>query len=541
MPEPPLDAALEPFERAIETAPHDPALYMAYAKRLAELGRHEAALRRYDQAIALAPDLQEARFSRARLLWAAGRAQEAVADLEALASSQRADVQALRGAMFEEVHRSDQAAQAYDSALALDPNSQSAADGRARVALQRKEAGAVDHCRRALASRGEDPELQLQMILTAAVELGEDAIPLLHDFVLRHPGVTAAHERLAEMRAEAGEGETFAEAYRPALRRRPRDKALQLSYSRSLARAGRLEQALESIDSARAVFGGDRDFMLLEIFVANHAGLTDRSGALLDRLDDLPDAQLARGQNRLQAGRPEEATRFLEAAVQGNPGNLMSWAVLAVAWRLVGDARHSWLCEQPGLYGSYDLGLGSAELARLADVLRALHSARSHPVGQSLRGGTQTRGGLLARPEPEIAALAKALGDGVRGHVATLPPADPGHPLLRHRDSDLSFGGSWSVRLAGGGFHVAHVHPGGVLSSACYISLPERPGEDDSREGWLEIGRPPPELKVDLPPLQLVEPRPGKLVLFPSYVFHGTRPFRAGERLSVAFDVVARG
>jgi len=30
---------------------------------------------------------------------------------------------------------------------------------------------------------------------------------------------------------------------------------------------------------------------------------------------------------------------------------------------------------------------------------------------------------------------------------------------------------------------------------------------------------------------------PGRLVLFPSYLYHGTRPFSAGERLSVAFDV----
>ena len=541
MPNRSTDASLEPLERAIHSAPDDAALHAAYAKRLAELGRHEAAIQRYDQALALDPDLQEARFSRALLLWAAGRTQEAVPDLDVLAASQRADVQALRGAMLEELQRSGDAAQAYDSALALDPHSQAAADGRARIAIHRKEPDAIVHCRRALASRGDDPELQLQMILSAAVELGEDAIPLLHEFVLRHPGVTTAHERLAEMRAEAGEGETFADAYVAALRGRPRDKALQLSYSMSLARAGRLEAALESIDSARATFGGDRDFMLLEIFVANHAGLVDRSGALLDRLDDLPDAQLARGQHRLQTGRPREAQRFLEAAVQANPDSLMNWAVLAVAWRLTGDPRHAWLCEQPGLYGSRDLGLSAAELTRLAEVLRALHSARFHPVGQSLRGGTQTRGGLLARPEPEIAALGEALGDAVRDHIANLPPADPKHPLLRYRDSHLSFGGSWSVRLADGGFHVAHVHPGGVLSSACYISLPEGLGEEDAQEGWLEIGRPPPELKVDLPPLQLVEPRAGKLVLFPSYVFHGTRPFRAGERLSVAFDVVARG
>lgn len=444
----------------------------------------------------------------------------------------------LRGARLEELQRLAEAAQAYDAALAANPRSRAAIDGRARVALRLKGPDAVVHCRRAVAMRDDDPDLQLQMILTAAVELGDDAMPLLHDFVRRHPEVTAAQERLAEMRAEAGEGDAFADAYVAAIRERPRDKALRLSYTKSLARAERTEQALASIDSARALFGDDRDLMLLEIYIANHAGLTDRAGALLDRLDDCPEAQFARGQNCLQTGRPKEAKTFLEAAVRASPDNLMAWALLDVAWRLVGDARHAWLCEQRGLYSSCDLGLSAAELTKLAGVLRTLHSARAHPVGQSLRGGTQTRGALFARTEPEIVALGAVLAEAVRAHIANLPPEDPNHPLLRHRNAELAFGGSWSVRLADEGFHVAHVHPGGVISSACYIAVPEKPGEDDAREGWLEVGRPPPELNVDLPPLTMVPPRPGRLVLFPSYVFHGTRPFRAGERLSVAFDVV---
>lgn len=446
-----------------------------------------------------------------------------------------------RAARLEEEQRLDEAARVYDEALAAAPASLAAIDGRARVALRRKEADAVVHCRRALAVRGNDPELQLQMIMTAAVELGEPAIPLLRDFVRSHPGETGAQERLAGMRAEAGDGEAFADDYVEALRQRPSDKALRLSYAMSLARADHPQRALESIEAARALFGDDRDFMLLEAFVAIHEGLTGRAGALLERLDQRPDAQLARGQHRLQSGLPREAQRFLESGAQADPGNLMIWAALAVAWRLNGDPRHDWLCAQPGLHASWDLGLSAAELDRLAAVLRSLHSARYHPVGQSLRGGTQTRGSLLARPEPEIRALAQALGAAVRRHVGNLPPADPRHPLLRHRNANLAFGGSWSVRLADGGFHVAHVHPGGVLSSACYISLPGEIGGSQAREGWLEIGRPPPELKVDLPPLATIEPRPGRLVLFPSYLFHGTRPFQAGERLTVAFDVVAAG
>ena len=45
------------------------------------------------------------------------------------------------------------------------------------------------------------------------------------------------------------------------------------------------------------------------------------------------------------------------------------------------------------------------------------------------------------------------------------------------------------------------------------------------------------ELTHVRPPARLVEPAPGRLVLFPSWLWHGTRPFGDGERLTVAFDV----
>jgi hypothetical protein len=41
------------------------------------------------------------------------------------------------------------------------------------------------------------------------------------------------------------------------------------------------------------------------------------------------------------------------------------------------------------------------------------------------------------------------------------------------------------------------------------------------------------------PPTRVVDPRPGQLVLFPSYLWHGTQPFESsGERITVAFDLL---
>jgi hypothetical protein len=64
-----------------------------------------------------------------------------------------------------------------------------------------------------------------------------------------------------------------------------------------------------------------------------------------------------------------------------------------------------------------------------------------------------------------------------------------------------------------------------------------RTAGDPERAGWLTLGEPQKELGLDLPPFRYVEPRVGQLVLFPSWMWHGTIPFESGERLTVAFDV----
>jgi hypothetical protein len=67
-----------------------------------------------------------------------------------------------------------------------------------------------------------------------------------------------------------------------------------------------------------------------------------------------------------------------------------------------------------------------------------------------------------------------------------------------------------------------------------YVALPAM---DRGHEGWLKLGEPQAEMGLDLPPFRQIEPKPGRLVLFPSTMWHGTVPFEAGERLTVAFDV----
>lgn len=432
----------------------------------------------------------------------------------------------------------EEARDAFDAALRLEPSSRSCAEGRARVAISLREDDAPEHCARALAFHDHDPGLQIQMIATAAVELGVAVIPLLEAHLARHPQDIIAHELLADLRAQAGAGEASTDSYVAALSRAPEDRALLMSFWDILSRSGRYLEALESMDANRSKFSNDRAFAILEIAIAGHSRQIDRASKLLEQMDHRPDAELARGLNRLQTARPGEAALHLEAVVAAQPDNFEAWSLLELAWRINGDRRHQWLVGQPGLYGASELALSHSQLADIAAILRTLHRSSAQPIGQSVRGGTQTAGQLFIRHEPEIGFLTDALAVAIRQFVGGLPPIDLRHPLLKHRNMGMAFGPSWSVRFTGSGHHAAHFHPGGILSSACYISLPDNLANSDEMPGWLEIGRPPVEVGLDLPPLATFEPRPGRLVLFPSLLFHGTRPFAGGERLTVAFDLV---
>ena len=178
-------------------------------------------------------------------------------------------------------------------------------------------------------------------------------------------------------------------------------------------------------------------------------------------------------------------------------------------------------------------------MKQLRDDLPATAAGRTlsgQPLEQSLRGGTQTDGDIFTHIDPVLVQMREAIRDTVAEHAAQLPERDPTHPLLAPPRDRIDFTGGWSVRLREGGFHANHVHPMGWISSALYVVLPEDLGREEA--GYLTIGDAnAPTFKVDVPPFRTVEPKPGRLVLFPSYTWHGTRPFGAGERITVAFDV----
>ncbi len=532
-------AARAAFEAALKLAPRDAQILGNYANFLAERGESDAALAAYGSALAAAPAHHDARYNRALLLQKIGRADEALSDLDAVTAARpgSAKAQSARGNVLLDLGRPREAACAYDRALAADPNRATAAAGRARAAMERGETGASTYWRRALALRPDDLELVVSLAESLELDGDPEGLGLLAAAVARDPDWPKGQATLARMRWEAGEGRAFTRDMEQALERSPANRDLWVALAETLGAADLHHEAADAAARGRAALGDDPELMLLEAMNASEAGETERADRLFPLIPSaLPGHATIEARHRIRIGELGAAAALCAEALAASPWDIVAWALTGLIWRLEGDDRAEWLLAQPGLVDARALPLDAPEIAATAEVLRGLHTTQAHPIGQSLRGGTQTRGTLFERDEPEIAALGEAIRAAVGDYWDRLPSGDPRHPLLRLRDARPRLSGSWSVRLTDGGFHVAHYHPEGALSSACYFVVPEAKAP---MEGWLELGGPPGGLDVPIEPLVRIEPAPGRMALFPSYLFHGTRPFSTGERLTVAFDVVA--
>ena len=304
--------------------------------------------------------------------------------------------------------------------------------------------------------------------------------------------------------------------------------------------ARRINETLADIVArARAAGVSSPEFAIYEGIHAAEFDPESKPAALFGAFPDHVDKALGRWRVRhlLRVGEVAEAIELIGREMDRDQSAEL-WAYASTAWRLAGDPRSEWLERDERLVNVIDLTDDLPPLETMAETLRGLHVARGEYLDQSVRGGTQTDGPLLSRIDPVIRHLRRAIVAAVERYRAQLPPIDDAHPLLRHRrDRRVRFSGSWSVRLRSGGHHSNHVHPLGWISSALYFALPEPTAGEGEDAGWFTLGEPDRKLGIDLQPWRKIEPKPAHLVLFPSWMWHGTVPFVEGERLTVAFDV----
>lgn len=452
---------------------------------LKALKRYEESLEAYARAAALAPNLAVSRHNLGAAYADLGRNTEAEAEVQkAIAAGLRApETYVVLGHALQGQDRLDEAEAAYRTAIRVRPVYADAQRDLAQLIWMRTEdvAAATE---------------MLDSVLEAAPNAG--ALHVVRSHLYAHAGREAEAYALL---AEAG-------------RRLPDDGSIQLYASQAATKADRPSEALTHAERAAVLLGGE-----------------------------FP-VEATRCEALLANGMAEAAAMSAEVLRRREPNNQRAIALQATAWRLLGDERYHrlydydafvrpWTIDTPEGWGSLD-----AYLADLAEGLVQLHVTRTHPVGQSLRHGSQTNQALLHSEHPAVKAFTSAIDGPIRRHMAALGQGkDPVRSRVRR---DYAIAGIWSVRLRPGGFHIDHVHPEGWLSSACYIDLPKAV-DGEGRQGWIRFGEPGIVTKPTLEAEHYVKPERGMLVLFPSYMWHGTVPFEGDDRrMTIALDVVPK-
>ena len=246
----------------------------------------------------------------------------------------------------------------------------------------------------------------------------------------------------------------------------------------------------------------------------------------------------------LLAGDPQKAEAFCQAGLHRAPYDQSCLALLGTSWRMQGNAQDEYLNGYDNLIRIFDLeppdGYSSMEEfnAALTLELERLHPKTRAYLEQSLRGGTQTQGHLFGAGNVMVEKIRARIEAALSAYIADLVP-DGQHPFLARRRNDFHFVGAWSSLMREQGFHVNHLHPQGWISSCYYVTVPDIATDQVHRQGWIKFGEP--ELNVPLqdPIRRAIQPMPGRLVLFPSYMWHGTIPFRDdGLRTTIAFDAL---
>lgn len=322
---------------------------------------------------------------------------------------------------------------------------------------------------------------------------------------------------------------------------------LLLAKAKLLASAGDLEQAADLLGRAAAHLPDDPQLSVAAAQAALEAGRLAEAESYARRAEALapgdPAALVQSTIISLALGRTDSARLSMQKALAAAPldQSVLAWA--ATAARAAGDPLYGELCDYEAMVGVYDLD-PPAGWATRADFLRDLtaaldrhHVMMEHPSTQSLRHGTQTTYRLSGSRDPAIQAFFEALDRPLREHIARLGAGDD--PLRRRNEGGYRIVGAWSVRLRQGGFHLDHMHHEGWISSAFYVETPDGALDRESREGWLRLGQPPFSTVPAQPAERFVRPQPGRLVLFPSYMWHGTVPFHTKERrTTIAFDLL---
>ncbi|HAY06094.1 MAG TPA: putative 2OG-Fe(II) oxygenase [Hyphomonas sp.] len=484
---------------------------------------------------------------RIRMLIDAGKPPRALAALRDLPAAARKgfDYHSLRADALRHAGRWKEAAEAARAALAANPASRNMA-----LIL----AAGLGHAGNwAEADRVFDqftdfaPAIEMKAGALVGSNREADARSLLAGALQRFPADAALHRALAMIDWMAGERGRFADRLKAAADARPGDLALGFAAADLLRRAERHEEALARLVTLKAITPSPAIDSAAAIVLSSLGRHEEAANRARSSAAQMPRTDWIRRNAAcvlLSAGDADGAAVHTSWGLALDPLDQEWIAIDAVARRAAGDPAYRRAYDYERFVLPFDIdppeGFETTELflSALANRLRELHAFSNHPLDQSLRGGSQLQLNPDIPQDPLVEKLFRALKGPIDAYLAAIGH-DPDHPYLALNRKRWRMQGCWSVRLVRGGSHVNHIHPEGWVSSAFYVVVPPSVREgSNSQDGWITFGAPYFPV-AGITPEHAVCPKPGRLVLFPSYMWHGVNAFPDdAERISVAFDLV---
>jgi tetratricopeptide (TPR) repeat protein len=514
--------AVEVCRRLIILAPTQPEAWLQLAGAQEEAGDADGAEASLRQMLVAIPQATDGVAALAGLLTRQGRAVEAETLLKtALADAHARPVEAI-------------AALEHQLGLALK--------------RQQRPREAITHFDRARRHTAHPAAVETdRAILLQQLERFDESIAAYGTVLQADPLNMAAHLQVSTLLRHLGR-EDFLASYDAASARAPDALILPVTKGRALLKLGRaqdarevFEQALRRAPDAPAVLAGLGSALEALGEQAAAIALHERN---VTRNPDSPEILLACAAARLRGADAQRAKILAARAHAAAPADQTALALLGLAQRALGDPQESVLNDYQRLVRVFDLdppdGFASMEdfNRELAAYLESLHTGALEYLNQTLRGGSQTREGIFFLGHDLAERLRARIDAAIRRYVLELP-GNAAAPFINRRTGGVAYAGSWSSRLMDCGFHVNHIHALGWISSVYYVGVPDAVADVTAQQGWLKFGEPSADFGDAFPLRRAIQPRPGRLVLFPSYMWHGTVPFHSAQsRTTIAFDVI---
>jgi len=538
--------------RARAGNPKSPVFAYGHGSALARAGQPDAAIEAFRAALKLKPDFAAAWRDLAALQEQQERLDEAAATcrrwLQAMPGYPDA-VLSLSGVLI----KTRQAGEAEsllhrNLAAAKDPRYAAALHNNLAMALrgQNRNEEALAQFDRAAAINPAIPYLDAQRAdVLQQLKRHDEALALYRRMLAANPSDPHLHQFYNDLLYRLGKGEDYLKSYD----RAPRTRDLLLGKAFFLSHELKGEQAHALYEEILAGDPNDRDALAGNARALAVAGRHQDALAAFDRAlaRDGRNAELFAdaGKAALQAGDPEKAVALCEQGLGVNPHDQNCLSVIGLGWRMMQDERDERLSGYDRFVRIFDLeppeGFSRIEdfNAELNAYLNSVHAGTGEYINQSLRQGSQTAAHLFGAGHPLVEKIRERIDEAVARYIAELAE-DETHPFLSRRARDFRYHGSWSARLRDCGFHVNHIHPAGWISSAYYVHVPEAVRDEKERQGWIKFGEPIFDIALKDKVRRAIQPAAGRLVLFPSFMWHGTVPFRGPQRTTIAFDVVPK-